>query len=293
MKKGGSLFRDKSVLITGGDSGLGLGAAITFGTQRNRILLACKDLGKAQIAKEEIMKRSGYWNITPLSLDLGNLHSMKEFVDIWKRNPYPIDVMINNAGICSSDFVQTKDGFESNMGINHLGHFYITNQLLEHFREDAKIVIVTSANHKYAKLDVENPIMNQSNFSKKYAYSNSKLANLLFAVEMQNRLLKDPRRITCSAIDPGGIRSNFFSNVPFYVRMLASMFSVDPVQASEVLLHLAAEESSVPSGSYYLKESIVPIKQNHSAESFWNVSQKLIEDALKRLDSVEPLQEKL
>ena len=209
----------KTVIITGGNSGLGFecAKAIANAHQGWHIVLACRSNERGMQAVDTITSETDNKNVSMLQMDLSSLESVRNFVNEYQMKSYPsLQGLICNAGILAPEETQyTKEGFELTFGVNHLGHFLLTNLLLDHFVEPGRIVVVSSNTHnpgvpegqmapatylgakKLAHPDSDHEI------SGRQRYTTSKLCNVLFAYELDRRLREKRRNITVNAFDPG------------------------------------------------------------------------------------------
>ena len=195
----------KTVIITGANTGIGLETAVDMAKRNARVILACRSEERGEKAAVEVRKRSGNGNAVFVQLDLASLDSVREFsAKILEEEPR-IDILINNAGVMAvPERKLTKDGFEMQIGINHLGHFLLTNLLLDRIKEapSARIVNVSSRAHLRANLD-----LGDLNLEKSYdawtAYGNSKIANILFTRSLARRL--KGTCVTTNSLHPGVI----------------------------------------------------------------------------------------
>ncbi|CAG7689609.1 unnamed protein product [Allacma fusca] len=202
----------KIAIVTGSNSGLGKQAALELCKRGAVVVMACRDVRKAEEARDEILKEVSSAHLDPVQLDLGDLESVRKFVSVIKERYPRVDILINNAGISEPKIKKTKHGFESNMGVNHLGPFLLTLLLIDHLEkaEHGRVVCVSSSMLYLAKLDSENILPeNQSRGFLGYEpYANSKLANALFVKELAKVLMKT--NITCYALCPGLVATNVF-----------------------------------------------------------------------------------
>jgi NAD(P)-dependent dehydrogenase (short-subunit alcohol dehydrogenase family) len=191
-----------TVVITGANSGIGLGAARLLGRDGHRVVMAVRDTAKGERAAQSV---DGGAEVR--KLDLTDLASVRAFADGWDE---PIDVLINNAGIMAVPFGRTKDGFELQVGTNHLGHFALTNLLLPHVRD--RVVTVASVAHRFGGVDLDDLNFERRRYDRWRAYAQSKLANLLFVLELQRRLLEADSDVLAVAAHPGYAATNLQSH---------------------------------------------------------------------------------
>ena len=204
-------MKSKRVIITGANSGLGKESAIALAKLGAEIVLAVRDINKGQSVKNQILNQTPSAVIEVAELDLMDLDSVRKFAA--SQSTKPIDVLLNNAGIMAVPFEKTKDGFESQMGTNHLGHFLLTELLLDAISKgtNPRIVNVSSSAHRLGKLktgDKSEINVSKESYSPWTVYGNSKLANLLFTNELVRRLKIVNSNITVAVAHPGYANTN-------------------------------------------------------------------------------------
>ena len=182
-------LRGKTALITGGNTGLGKATALALAKKGARVILACRSLERGDKAASEIRLQVEDAQIAVYFLDLSSLKSVRKFVQDFIRSEAGLHILINNAGIYGCPHWKSEDGYEMQFAVNHLGHFLLTNLLMDLLAQSApsRIVIVSSSLHKYGHIEF-NDLGGDIDYKPKKAYSQSKLANLLFAHELNKRL---------------------------------------------------------------------------------------------------------
>jgi len=182
-------LKDKVIVITGGHSGIGYETTKGLAKRGAKIIIACRDVDRGEEAAEKIKLETKNGRILVMFLDLSSLDSVRHFVSEFKQKRIPLHVLINNAGVWMGDERKTtQDGFEMSFGVNHLGHFLLTNLLLDEIRAGkGRVVTVSSGMHLYGTIDFDD-LQNEKNYGPRSAYANSKLANVLFANELARRL---------------------------------------------------------------------------------------------------------
>ena len=189
---------DRTFVITGANSGIGREAAKALAAKGARVVLAVRDAAKGEAAAGEMAGA-----VEVRALDLADLASVRDFAAGWAG---ALDVLINNAGVMATPESRTADGFELQFGTNHLGHFALTNLLLPNVT--ARVVTVSSGAHRMGKIRLDDPNWEQGGYSRWRAYGQSKLANLLFASELQRRLEAAGSPVLATAAHPGYSATN-------------------------------------------------------------------------------------
>ncbi|HEV7210347.1 MAG TPA: oxidoreductase [Blastococcus sp.] len=188
----------RTVVVTGANSGLGLATARELARTGARVVLAVRDLARGEQAASSLTG-----DVSVRHLDLANLDSVRTFAADWTG---PLDVLINNAGIMMVPAGMTADGFELQFGTNHLGHFALTNLLLPHVTD--RVVTVSSSMHRAGRIDLDDLNWQRRPYNATAAYGQSKLANLLFSLELQRRLAESGSRVGSLAAHPGWAATN-------------------------------------------------------------------------------------
>lgn len=288
-------LKGKTVIVTGGNSGLGFEAVKVFASKNAKVILACRSVEKGEIAKKSIVSLYPNADITVHPLDLADLLSIKSFATKILQSLDKLDILLNNAGIMMPPYQLTKDGFESQLGTNHLGHFALTGQLLELLKKTPKsrVVNVSSIAHKQGVMDYNNlQYSNGSGYTPMKAYSRSKLANLLFTYELQRYF--DANKIDCKAIvaHPGVSDTNLFNNITskWVMNLLRPLFKffTQPAEMG-VLPELRAATDIMANGSEYygpdgkremkgypvIVQPMDDALSIESAKKLWEASEKL------------------
>lgn len=194
----------KRVLITGANSGIGYETARVLAQQGAHVILACRNEDKALAAMARIRQLYPRANLQFMALDLGSLQSVRDLASLFFEQYDTLDILINNAGVMWLPESRTVDGFESQLGTNHLGHFALTGLLLPALLNTpgARIVTVSSIAHRDGNLHFDD-LWLQNGYGKQKAYAQSKLANLVFARELQRRLTQAGSSVLSLAAHPG------------------------------------------------------------------------------------------
>ena len=200
----GKDLHEKRVLITGVSAGLGVETARALAAHGAKVVGAARDLAKAKRATAEIRARlSEGGGLELVELDLASLQSVRACADALLADGRPFDVVIANAGVMRTPFGRTTDGFETQFGTNHLGHFVLVNRIASLIAPGGRLVNVSSAGHRYSDVDLVDPNFDHTPYDPMIAYGRSKTANILFAVEFDRRHRSHGVRAT--ALHPGGI----------------------------------------------------------------------------------------
>ena len=292
---------DRTVLITGANSGLGFEATKAFAGNGATVIMACRSVERGKDAATMIREAVGATGATlnVRECDLASLESVESFANGLKSDHDSIDTLCNNAGVMAIPRQETEDGFEKQLGVNHLGHFALTGHLLEVLLEgdgESRIVTHSSGAHEAGELDFDD-LHRERSYGKWEAYGQSKLANLLFAYELQRRLESAGVTDTVSvACHPGYAATNLQYRGPKQegstlrmglMKVANTVFGQSAEKGALPLLY-AATAPGVQGGEYYgpgglLNMRGAPEKQSSNdashderdAERLWDVSEKL------------------
>jgi NAD(P)-dependent dehydrogenase (short-subunit alcohol dehydrogenase family) len=196
----------KRVLVTGVSAGLGIETARALAAHGAQVVGAARDLSKAHAATEQVRAQAASGgSLSLVALDLASLDSVRRCADGLLAAGRPFDVIIANAGVMACPKGTTVDGFETQFGTNHLGHFVLVNRIASLLKAGSRLVNLSSAGHRYADVDLEDPNFAHTPYGEFIAYGRSKTANVLFAVEFDRR--HKARGVRATAVHPGGIRT--------------------------------------------------------------------------------------
>lgn len=197
----------KRILVTGVSAGLGVETARSLAAHGAHVVGAARDLTKAEAATAQVRKESaangGAFEL--IELDLASLKSVRACADRLRENGQPFDVIIANAGVMATPFGDTMDGFETQFGTNHLGHFVLINRIAPLLRAGGRLINLSSAGHRYSNVDLQDPNFERTTYEPFVAYGRSKTANILFAVAFDNR--HRTRGVRAAAVHPGVIQT--------------------------------------------------------------------------------------
>lgn len=230
---------DSRAIVTGANSGLGFATARILANRGASVVLACRDEDRATDAATTIEAEEPAGSTTVEVLDLGSLDSISRFAD---RLDGSIDLLINNAGVMAIPRRETADGFERQFGVNHLGHFALTGHLIDAIAPGGRIVTVSSGMHKRGTIDFDDP-MGETEYDPWEHYAQSKLANLLFAYELDRRLGRADEPIESVGAHPGYAATQLQYRAP---RMTSSRLRLLAMRIANKLIAQSAERGALP-----------------------------------------------
>lgn len=277
-------MNNKLCVITGANSGIGFETAKELAKQGAYIVMVCRNEDKAEAAKQEILQESLSSGIDIILCDFSIQDEIRKAADQIKASYEKIDVLINNHGFVAGSYNETVDGLEETFAVNHIGYFLFTNLLLDHIKAagSSRIINVASDAHKAGKFDPEN-LQLKENYSNWSAYGNSKLFNILFTIELADRLKGTGATANC--LHPGVIRSNFGSSSTLLVRIfwkIAGPFMKSNKEGAQTTIYLATSDEVEEVNGAYFKNSKVTIPSDQAldkeaAEKLWEMSEVLCE----------------
>lgn len=233
------------VIVTGANSGIGLEAARQLAAHGASVTLAVRDTAKGEQARQRIAAQAPEARLEVARLDLADLASVRGFAADWSAgHPEGLDVLVNNAGVMAIPRRQTADGFEMQLGTNHLGHFALTGLLLPALvaRPRSRVVTVSSGAHRLGRMDFDD-LMGTRRYNAWRAYGQSKLANLLFTSELQRRLDLDGLTVRAMAAHPGYAATNLQGVGP---AMSGRTWLAAPMDLANRVLAQSAEMGALP-----------------------------------------------
>jgi len=253
--------RGRTAVITGANTGLGFETARVLAARGAQVVLACRDLGQAKEAAVRILSGSpAAAEVVPadlhaVRLDLASLASVREAAEEIAAAYGPVDLLINNAGVMMTPYRRTADGFELQLGVNHLGHFALTGLLLGRMlgREGSRVVTVSSNGHKSGRIDFDD-LQSQRRYRRMAAYYQSKLANLMFTYELQRRLAAAQAQTQAFAAHPGKARTKLIRYLPAWMRwedlVIEQPLGQSAAMGARATLRAAADPAAC-GGEYY------------------------------------------
>ena len=273
-------MKGKRVLITGGNGGLGLATAVSLAGKGAEVVIAGHDSEKTRRALSKINQTADVEAIN-LPVNLASLASVRELAQTFVQRYDRLDVLINNAGVFSTKPRHTDDGFEMNIGVNHLAHFLLTSLLLETLKASApaRIVHVASKLHKKPKEMDFDCWRDLSRFKTVHCYGQSKLANVMFAIELSHRL--EGTGVTSNALHPGTVKTDMVREVPWLLRKLIKLGDPLPDKGAATTIMLASDDSlATTTAKYYNQcelEDCAPLVDDAALrQRFWQLSEEAV-----------------
>lgn len=196
-------------LVTGANAGMGKATAVALAKDGMHVVMLCRDKARGEAALADVQRRSGSSELTLMLCNLGEMASIRQFAAAFRQRFTRLDTLINNAGVICLKREETKDGLELQFGVNHIGHFLLTNLLLDLLTPTARIVVVGSGAHKVGNIDFDNLPLKRG-YSVVSGYSRAKLCNLLFTRELARRLGPDGPTVNC--VHPGAVATSIAIN---------------------------------------------------------------------------------
>ncbi|RXZ80381.1 SDR family oxidoreductase [Paenibacillaceae bacterium] len=267
----------KIAIVTGANAGMGLHTAIGLAKAGLHVIMACRHEARGLEALEKVRAASGSDALELMLCDLGSLSSVRRFAEQFTARNEPLDVLVNNAGVVSLKRELTADGYESMIGINHLGHFLLTLLLLDRLKqaEHGRIVVVSSGAHKAGKISFDDPHLTKG-FNVVRGYSQSKLANILFTRTLAKQLEGTSATVNC--LHPGAVSTSFGVNRDSGfgkgVHKMLKPFFLTAEQGAETALYLAlSPEVAEVSGEYYYRKKVQSLSgkaaDDEAAQRLW------------------------
>ncbi len=242
----------RTAVVTGANRGLGLEICVGLAGARASVVLACRDAGKAQNAVEEIRRRAPGARLEVMSLDLSDLASVRRFAQDFLPGHPRLDILVNNGSAIMVPPGRTRDGFETHIGINHLGHFLLTGLLLERLKATpgSRVVNTASMAHRLTKgLKLDDLHFERRPYKEMDAYGQSKLAGLLYTFELDRRLRAAGAPVTATAAHPGWSNTNPDKGSAM-MRFMNSLMAQPAAMGALPSLYAAAAPQ-VEGGGYY------------------------------------------
>ena len=273
------------ILITGGNTGIGKATAIALAKKGAKIIIACRNEGKAKKAVEEIRVAAQQDEVYSLICDLASFDSIRKAAKKYHEEYGQLDILINNAGLFTDNLQFTEDGFELQIGVNHLGHFLWTKLLLELLQKSSepRIINVSSMAHYKAKVNFNTfkGEIGEDKYKGMAAYGQSKLANVLFTKELAKR----HPNVCSHSLHPGVVSTEIVEKHTawFYsiISKLLSPFMINPTKGAQTSVYLASSKDVLGKNGLYFEKSKVKepsdlAKDNGLAQQLWEISERLV-----------------
>lgn len=280
-------MRQRIALVTGANSGMGLSTTLALVKKDIFVVMLCRSLERGEAAVEYIKTESKKQNLALLQCDLGDINDIYRDCEKFKEEYPHLDILVNNAGGLYFNRSETKDGLETTFGVCHIGHFLLTNLLLDHMSENGRIVMVGSVAHKVGKIDFDDLEMKKG-YSIAKAYSRAKLCNMLFTKELSRRLANTGITINC--VHPGAVITNIgatqrkdkigVSSIRKLAGNILKVFVKTPEQGAATAIYVAtSDECEGISGEYFSNCKVAKASSKASdkelAKRLWEVSEQI------------------
>lgn len=282
-------MNEKIMLVTGANSGMGKATVASLADTGARVVMLCRDKNRGEAALQEVLQQNVNRNIDLMLCDLADMKDIRRFTEEFKKKYNRLDVLINNAGVITLDRRETVDGLELQFGVNHIGHFLLTLQLIDVIlkTQGARIVVVGSGAHKAGKIHFED-----YNLTRRYsiisAYGQAKLANLLFTRELARRLYGSGITVNCAhpgavATSMGVDRTTGFGKT---ITGILRPFFQTSEEGARTALFLALDPSvSKTTGEYFYKSKIAKSSKASqdevAARRLFELSERICGEAFK------------
>lgn len=268
----------KVVVITGANSGIGKATALDLASRGAKVYLACRDRGRGEAAQREIVEKTGNKKVLFRPLDLTSLESVRSFAKRFLEEEDRLDVLINNAGMTYLKYKETSDGIEMQMAANHMGHFLLTNLLLDLLKRSApsRIINISSLAHKRGKIHREDLMNRKRKYVVFNTYCNTKLANILFTRELTRHLLGTG--VTANAVHPGVVKTSIWndlvptSRIGLMYSKIMEFFFKNPMEGAQTMIRLAVDpELETVTGKYFVdcEEAAVSKAAKNEDDALW------------------------
>lgn len=256
----------KTIVITGANTGIGLATAKTFIEKGHHVILACRNLVKAEQAMQSL-QQMGLGKVELIALDLNSLQNIEQAANALLERLDKIDVLINNAGMMTKTLEATEDGFEKQFGVNYLGHFLWTLKLLPLLKnsEQGRIIHLASMMHALGRIQPETFKADQINkYNGVLSYGNSKLANLLFSTILAKKL--QGTNVTSNALHPGGVDSEIYRALPKYQYLAMKLFLLPTSKPAHLIHGMALDDTWAKRNGDYVSLQVPAFKTSKAKD---------------------------
>jgi NAD(P)-dependent dehydrogenase (short-subunit alcohol dehydrogenase family) len=279
---------NKVIIITGATSGLGKQATKVLASRNAKVTMAVRNTQKAEVVVKEILKDYPEAKIEISQLDLNSLDSVKSFVETFTKNNKQLDILINNAGVMMCPYSKTKDGFEIQMGVNHLGHFALTGLLMPLLMntQSSRVVVTSSIAHKTGNINFDDINWESRQYNTNKAYSDSKLANLYFTHELVRKFKGVENAPLFTTAHPGWTKTELdrhSGTAEFLGNILAQKVEMGTLPSLRAATDINAQPGDFfgPKNFFEARGYPVKVKPNkmakneENAKKLWNLSEQL------------------
>ncbi len=284
-----------NIIVTGANTGLGFATTKVLAEKGANVIMACRSNVRATEAREKILVTNPEAKLDIMLLDLGDLSKVEKFAKEYKAKYKTLNILVNNAGVMTTPYMKTEDGFEFQNGVNHLGHFALTSHLFDLLKKtkDSRLVVVSSIAHKNGKINLDNYMFeNIGRYTPMGSYSQSKLSNLLFMYELNRRIKEQNLDVKVVAAHPGVSRTDLtryiLKGIMVYIALpIMWLFTQSAKRGAEPQLR-AALDPLVATADYYgpngfkemkgkpvLVEAMPNAHNETDAKKLWELSEKL------------------
>ena len=278
----------KIAIVTGANSGIGYEVTLGLVKKDVEVIMACRNMQKAEEAKAKILLVYPKAKINPMKVDMSSLNEVKKFADQFQKHYHKLHLLINNAGIMMSPYKVTEDGFENQFATNYIGHFALTGLLLPLLTGTlgSRIVTLSSLSYKWSEIQFDDFHARKA-YSRTKAYGQSKRACLMFAFELQRRLSADGYDTLSVAAHPGLSKTNLDQYYPVLIRPLGNLFLQPAVKGALPILYAALDKDVIggefigPDGFQQMRGYPTKVdadeysKNKEVAERLWSESEKM------------------
>ncbi len=278
-------MRDKTILVTGATSGIGLQASIAFARRGARVVLVGRDRARTDAAVADVAAWSGSRKVSSLLCDFSSQADIRRLAEAFRAQHDRLDALVNNAGQVNKTRRETVDGIEATFAVNHLGYFLLTNLLLDLIVRSApaRVVTVASVGHRQGTLDFDDLGFARGGYGIMRAYSRSKLANVLFAAELARRL--EGTGVTSNSLHPGSVDTRIWSGAPLWsqpiIALLRPLFFISAEKGGSYIVDLVTRPQLANVTGKYFEEGEMkdpaPLAQDRAlAARLWDVSKSMV-----------------
>uniref|UniRef100_A0A7N0U6A2 Short-chain dehydrogenase TIC 32, chloroplastic n=1 Tax=Kalanchoe fedtschenkoi TaxID=63787 RepID=A0A7N0U6A2_KALFE len=283
-----------TAIVTGGSSGMGEETARVLALRGAHVVLAVRNTAAGQTSKDKILKQTPTAKVDVMELDLSSMASVKKFVSEFKSAALPLNLLINNAGVCQLPYQLSVDGIEMQFATNHVGHFLLTDLLLDTMKEtsrrsnvEGRIVNVSSVVHYWQGICFEK-INDESSYGRFSAYRVSKLANILHANELSRRLREEGAKVTANSLHPGLVTTKIVDHLPpdhrifmRIIKLMSFLFIKEISQGAATICYVALHpQVEGVSGKYFsgckLCNPSALATDTNLAKKLWDFTSNLI-----------------